>query len=195
MKRHNLHTTLSSKHWELLKKHQDRYETQQKVLEAALESLDGNPKQLVPHSPEEEFWTRIGRELTKNICLVQKDALKKLFESADIEQMKEYIATETPGEFVIEYYYRKPLKECSLKEIVEGMVICGKVSGWFDTINYTDDGDHYTLKATHSLGINMSKQFVMMEESVYKNYGVKTDKHLSERSFFLKIFKNGNDGN
>jgi hypothetical protein len=48
-------------------------------------------------------------------------------------------------EYVIEFFYQKPLKECSLKEILDGLVFNAKICHLFDAVNYTDDGDHYTL--------------------------------------------------
>jgi hypothetical protein len=45
---HRISTTISQKHWELLKKHAEKFETQQKALELALESLENSSKQ----SPE-----------------------------------------------------------------------------------------------------------------------------------------------
>lgn len=40
MSKRRVSTTISIKHWELLKKYTEKYETQQKVLELALESLE-----------------------------------------------------------------------------------------------------------------------------------------------------------
>ena len=45
LKTHRISTTISQKHWELLKKHTEKFETQQKVLEHALESLENSSKQ------------------------------------------------------------------------------------------------------------------------------------------------------
>ena len=192
MKKHHVHTTLSSRHWDLLIKHAEKYETQQKVIEHALECLDHSTTQATPISPEEALWAQIGQDLNKMACLVQKDALKGLFETTDLERQRKYIAKETPGEFIIEYYHHKPLKECSLKEVLDAIVSVGFVSNWFDMINYTDNGDYYTLNATHSMGLNLSKVFVMMQENVFASYGAKTESHVSERSFFIKVFKNSN---
>lgn len=189
MKKYRISTTISPKYWALLKKHAEDLESQQKVLELALECYDNRSKHIPKLSPEEELWLRIGREV-KSACLIQKDALKELLESADIARFGEYIAHEKPVEYVIEYFYQKPLKECSLKEIIDGIVLNTKVSNWFETINYTDDGDHYTLKFTHNLGLNGSKIHKILSESVFNTYGVKIESKVSERSLFMKIFKN-----
>lgn len=188
MKKRRISTTISPKHWELLKKHTAEFETQQKVIEYALERLENGAKHY-PISKEEEFWRRVGRE-PMSACLIQKDGLKMLIETADMDRFMEYAANQKPEEYLIEYYYQKSLKECSLKEIMDGIVIIARMSRWLETINYTDDGDHYTLKITHNLGIKNSKMFKIMNESVFKTYGAKTESEISERSLFTKIYKN-----
>ncbi len=40
--KHRVNTTISEKHWEILKKHTGKFETQQKVLESALQSFEEN---------------------------------------------------------------------------------------------------------------------------------------------------------
>ncbi len=190
LKKNRVSTTISEKHWALLKKHAEKYSSQQKVLELALECLENNSKQPGPLSPEEELWTRIGCEV-KSACIIQKDALKELLRTTDTGRLKEIVASDRPAEYVIEYYYQKPLKECTLKEVVEGIVINGKMAHWFDTINYTDDGDRYTIKITHDMGINNSIVHKILNESVFNTYGVRTESEISERSLFIKVFKNG----
>lgn len=188
MKKYRISTTISLKHWALLKKHMEKYETQQKVLEHALECLQNSSK----HSPilysEEELWMQIGRE-AKAACIFQIDALKILIETVNIERFAEYIAQERPVQYELEFYYQKPLKECSLKDILDGIVINAKLSRMYDTINYTDDGDYYTLKITHNLGINNSKMLKIMYDSIFNSYGCKTESNISERSYFAKIYK------
>ena len=188
MKKYRVSTTISPKHWALLKKFSDNC-TQQKVLKIALENMEKNTRQLPSQSPEEELWMRIGSEV-KSVCIIQKNALKELLRTADTGRFVEMIALEKPIEYVIEYYYQKPLKECTLREVVEGNVINGKMARWFDTISYADDGDHYTIKITHDMGINNSRIHQLLNESLFKSYGARTEIDISERSLFIKVFKN-----
>ncbi len=182
-------TTVSLKHWKILEKHIQKFETQKKVLELALESLENNSNHSAALSQEEEHWMRIGREGKSAVCLIQKDGLKELLRSVDIEGMKEVVANQKPLEASIEYFGKKHLQDCNLKEVIDGAVMCGKISNWFDTINYTDDGDHYTLIINHSMGSNNSRISKMQFESVFNTYGVKTETKISERSIFMKVFK------
>ncbi len=76
-------------------------------------------------------------------------------------------------ESAVEYVLQKPLKECSLTEIMNGLIIVTNAIKWFDTAHYTDDGSHYTLRMTHSLGLNASKLNIIAFESLFKTYGVK----------------------
>lgn len=187
MKKHRISTTISQKHWGLLKKHVEKYETQQKALERALECLESSSRQSPALTREEKLWVHISR--TKSACIIQKDYLRMLMKITDIELQKEYVAQYKPVEYTTEYYFQKPLKECSLKEVIDGIVINARISNWYDTVDYTDDDGHYTLKITHSLGLNTSKLVNIAIESVFETYGAKTENTISEKTVFIKIFK------
>ncbi len=185
---HRISTTISQKHWELLKKHAEKYQTQQKVLELALESLENSSKQNPMSAWETKFWMFI--KSTKSMCLIQKEALKVLIETASIERVKEFVTWNKPIEYIMEYYFQKPLKEISLKEIIDGLIILARIGNWFDSVDYTDEGVYYTLMITHSLGLNNSKINIVMIENMFKTYGVKAESTISEKTIFMKIFKN-----
>lgn len=185
-------TTVSQKHWELLNKYSEKYETQQKALEKALECLENSSKQSQTLTQEEKweekYWTLI--KATKTACYIQKDGLKILLETANIELFKDYVTQHKPVEYAIEYYLQKPLKELSLQEVINGLVIIAKMSNLFDTADFTEEEGHYKIIITHSLGINNSKFNLMTFESVFKTYGVKVESTISEKMIFMKIFKN-----
>lgn len=153
----------------------------------ALECLENSSKQRLALTEEEEFWMHMAS--VKATCLVQKDFLKMLMETVDIQRHKEYVTRYKPIEYVIEYYIQKPLKECSLNEVINGLVTGARMSHWFDTVDYIDNDGHYTLIITHSLGINNSKIVKICNDSVFKKYGVKTESSISEKTIFMKIFK------
>jgi hypothetical protein len=111
-------------------------------------------------------------------------------ETVDVEKFREYTAREKPVEFAIEYCYRKPLKACTLPELINAIILNIKFQNSADAVDYTDHGDYYTLTLTHSLGINYAKLLTIMNESAFKNYGVKCESHYSERGVFFKIYKN-----
>ncbi len=182
-------TTISLKHWELLNKFSDKYDTYQRVLELALDCLENGSNYRPALSREEELWMRIGRDI-KSACLIPKDGYKVLIADANLERFKKYVADQKPLEYMLEDYCQKPLKECGLKEIMEAIVITGKVMNSFDIINYTDSGDHYTLKMTHEMGLKNSEIVNMMIGSVFKTYGAKIESKVSERVLFINVFKN-----
>ncbi len=192
MKRHNVHTTLSSRHWELLKKYQDKYETQQKALEFALESLDDHVQWRPELSPEEELWLRVGKEL-KGVCIIQAEVQKFLLTAIDLERFKEFADQHKILEYSIEFYYHKPLKECSLKEVLDGLAATSKFSGLIDSFMYTDKGDFFSMKTMHDMGINNSKMLEILFERLFKTYGVKAEIKVYERSVFVNVFKNVRD--
>lgn len=192
MNKHRICTTISQKHWELLKKYAEKFETQQKALGLALESLENSSKPSPALTREEKWEERywICLKSTKSACFIQKDGLKILLETGNIELLKNYVTQHKPIEYTIEYYLQKPLKELSLKEVVDGLVIIAKMSNWFDTVDCMDEGGHYILILTHCLGLNGSKLNLITFESVFKTYGVKFESTVTEKMIFMKIFKN-----
>jgi hypothetical protein len=188
LKTHRISTTISQKHWELLKKHAGEFETQQKALERALECLENDSKQSQTLTEEEKLCMHLIQ--AKLPCLIERDCLKLLIETVDFELYNEFVTRNKPIEYVIEQHFQKPLKECSLKEIIDGLIINCRISNWFDTVDYTDESDRYILKITHRLGPNTSKIVRELLESVFKTYGVKVESTISAGAIFIKTFKN-----
>jgi hypothetical protein len=190
LRKHRISTTISQKHWELLKKNIEKFETQQKTLEFALESLENDSIQSPVLSREEKFW--MAHRTVNTAVFIQKDALRIFYETADVELFKEYVTRHKPTEYVIEYYFQKPLKECSLNEVIEGLVVSTRLSHFFDTIDNVENGGHHTLIFTHSMGMNASKINLMTFESMFKTFGVKVESTISEKTIFMKVFKINN---
>jgi hypothetical protein len=128
--------------------------------------------------------------MAKSLVIIEKTAFKLLIETGDIEKLQELFIRDKPVEYAIEYCLQKSLKECSLKEVMDGLVINLKLTNWFDTVNYTDDGSHYTLIITHGLGFTLSKLTAISVESALKTYGAKAESIVSVKTIFIKIFKN-----
>lgn len=182
-------TTISAKHWELLKKYTEKYETQQKVLELALESLE-KEKQCPVLSPEEQVWLCM-RELNV-FCLLHKDLFRELSKTADVERFDKLLTKLRLAEYGVVLYNQKSLKECTLKEVMDGLVITTKAGKWLDEIKYTDDGNYYTLRVNHSVvccGIGFSNSFKLYFEGLFEAYGAKTETKISENNIFMKIYK------
>ena len=188
LKTHRISTTISEKHWELLKKHAEKYETQQKTLELALENLENSSKQIPELTLEEKYWMRLKR--AKSLVIIEKNAFKLLIETADIELLKELFIRDKTIEYTIELYFQKSLEECSLKEVIDGLVVNLKITNWVDTIDYTDDGSHYKLIITHDLGFTFAKLVTIWIENMFKTYGVKVESIVSVKTIFMKVFKN-----
>jgi hypothetical protein len=187
--KHRINTTISAKHWERLKTHTTKYETQQKALEVAIDSLDNSPKQVSELTHDQKSWMHILGLQT--MCHIQQDLMLELLRTADYERLSKLLTTLKLAEYEVIYYYQKSLKECSLKEIMHGIVV---VTGWLNlliSIEYVDNGDNYTLIATHRVkNIEYSKTFTLLFDSLFESYGAKTEKHFSENSFFIKVHKN-----
>ncbi len=188
MKNHRISTTISQKHWELLKKQSEKFETQQKTIEFALESLENSSKKSPALTLEEKYWMRLKR--AKSLVIFEKSAFKSLIENADIENLNELFIRNKTVEYTIELYFQKPLKECSLNEVIDGVVINLKITNQIDTIDYADNGGYYKLIITHDLGLTFSKILTMSIENVFKTYGVKAESTISPKTIFMEIFKN-----
>ncbi len=189
MSKRRVCTTISAKHWELLKKYTAKFETQQKALEFALESLENGLKQNPDISQEDRLWLQM-REL-KVLIHIHKDVFLEMVKTADYEKVDKILATYGLAEYMIVFHYQKSIKECSLKEVMDGVIITARAGNWLDTINYIDNSDHYTLIATHSVGnIKYSNSFRIFYETLFEAYGVKTQSKISDNSLFIKIYKN-----
>lgn len=188
MKTHRISTTISDKHWELLKKHAEKHETQQKALELALENLDNISRQIPELTLEEKYWMRLRR--AKSLVIIEKNAFKLLIETADIQLLSELFIRDKTIEYTIELYFRKSLEECSLKEIVNGLVVNLKITNWLDTIDDKDCGSHYKLIITHDLGFTFAKLLTIWIGNMFKNNGIKVESAYSTKTIFTKIFKN-----
>jgi hypothetical protein len=171
-----------------LKKQAEKYETQQKTLEFALENLEKNSRQIPELTLEEKYWMRLKR--TKSLIIIEKTAFKSLIETADIELLEELFIRDKTIEFTIELYLQKSLEECSLKEIINGLVINLKITNWLDTIDYISDDSHYKLIITHDLGFTFAKLLTIWIDNMFKNYGVKVESTFSTKTIFTKVFKN-----
>lgn len=189
MKKHRLNTTISGKHYALLKKYVEKYGTQQGVLEYALEELENYSNQTNKLSPEEKLWMRIGTELRDIFTIFPRELTRLMFETVDIEQLEEYFKNAKQVEFAIEWYHNKYLKECTLQEVIDAMILNIKMQSSADTLDYNDNGDHYIINMTHRLGINAAFGIIIMNESALNSYGVEFESYYSERSIFFKIFK------
>ena len=190
MKKYRVNTTISPEHHEILLKHRDKLGTKQKVLEQALESLENNGEQPPELSRGEKQWIRNYREMRNTLTVLPHELLKTLLKTADIDGWRAYIDKVQLAQFGLEYFYNKPLKEFSLQEVIEGIVFTIKLQGSSDTINYTDNGDHFMINVTQSLGIFCSEALIIMFGSVLNTYGAKFETHFTERSFYFKIYKN-----
>lgn len=184
MNKHRLNTTISRKHWELLEKHANHFESQQKALEHAIELLEN--KQCKELSPKANFWLHCGMDLG-SICTVSKGALKALFENSEIES----VFQKTRGEVIygLEDNNHRPLNKMSIKEIMDALVFSSTASNWFDSATCTDMGKYYCFKQTHSLSINGSKLTKLWLEELFKKYGARTESYISDHTVFIKVFK------
>lgn len=188
MKKYRICTTISTEHAKLLKNYTEKLGTQQKALELALENLR-KEEQTQMLSQEELLWLRMHKELKPIIVCIHKDIFLEMLKTNSTERIAELFTKLNLAEHQVVYYYQRPLKELSLKEVMDGIVITTKMVGLLDTLDYSENTSHYSLKATHSCGGTVSYLFKIFFENLFKAYGVKTNSTISQHSIFIRIFK------
>jgi hypothetical protein len=181
-------TTISQKHAEILKKYAVEHGTQQKVLELALETFDKKALQEPSLSQEELFVLRAWRE--KIACIIDKEPFSQLIKTLDLKQSEDWFnANKRYMAYCLELLYQKPFEELSLRQILDGLASLAKISNWFERYVYSDDGDHYTLKIYHDLGLNGSRYFLLAVEDIFNTCGLNYKSSVSEKTLFVKIYK------
>ena len=186
---HRLSTTISPDHWELLKKYLKQHKTQQKVLEAALDNLDNNLQHEQKLSPDDKLWLRLGRDMGRFLFFHHKNYLPVFLEGADIMELEKMTSIMKPAEHMIEWLYEKPLKKCTLIEVIEGIIIISRIANVIETINYSDKGSHYFLNITHNLKFKGSQLHKLFYEDLFVSYGAKVESEISESGIYIKINK------
>ncbi len=190
MNKHRISTTISAKHWELLKKYTEKFESQQKALETALEGMENGSKQGAALTHEEQVWLRIYREQKSFVCVLAKKVFEDLMDSADLEQLLKLMTMINFSDWLVSWYYQKPLKKCSLKEIIDGIVFITRMGNYLETVTYSDDTTYYTVRANHSLGMKGSKIFKVWFDNLFEAYGAKSESEISDNAIFIKVYKN-----
>ncbi len=187
MQKRRISTTISAKHWDLLKKYTERFETQQKALEHALENLENEGKNKIQ---SEEDRIKLKFVEFKPVCILHKDIVLELFRTADCDRLKKLLIDMKIAEYQLLLCYQKHLKDMSLKEVVEGIVVTSKVANWLESIEYIDSGNCYTIIGTHNAkDSNFSKIFEIFFQSLFESYGVRTESAVTDHSLIMKVFK------
>ncbi|CAG1007382.1 MAG: hypothetical protein OIN86_00035 [Candidatus Methanoperedens sp.] len=191
MNKHRVNTTISAKYWEILKKRTEKFGTQQKVLEAALESLENSSKQN-PLSPEDDLLLRYHKEYGFNLCVLHKTIIKEFLKFGGFDQIIKIVDVMNMTETQVVFFCKKPLKECNLREIMEAIVHNFRLVNIFDIVEYEDYDTFYLLSITHylDLGADSQTSLKLLFEKLFEKCGVTTESELSENNLFMKIYKN-----
>ena len=161
---------------------------EQKTLEIALERFENTELPDQKLTPMEQIWLQT--EKLNVVCLVHKDIFYELFKMADCELLNELFMKHNMAEYMIVMYYNKPLKECSLKEVMDGLIVVSNAAKVFDSINYRDEDTHYIIKITHSARtIKYSNSVKILLKTLFNSYGLKIQCDISDSSIFSKVPK------
>lgn len=188
MRKYRVGTTISKKHHELLLKHVETFGTQQKVLEHALESLANEKDHVTELTREEELWHRM-YSIKDMFTLITSEYAKILFDTVNMEQLKEYIEEEKPMEFLIEWYYNKPLHELNLHELIDGIILTVKIHTPLVVATYGEHREYYSIDLKNNISSIYSNTLLIMYESVFRSYGIESKSQYRGRSTYFEIQK------
>jgi hypothetical protein len=188
MIKRRISTNISQKHWELLQQGVEKFGTQEKVLELALENLVNSSKQSkIALTQEDKAWMHLKKE--KTVCVIDKNAFKLIIENSNIEPLYDYFLKNKLIESRIELIFQKPIKELNLEELVTGIVSAGKLINWIDTVDYIENDMHYSLVMSHSLVPEITRMMSDSYRNMFKTYGVKAEVKDSTKNIFINVFK------
>lgn len=181
-------TTISEKHYDILKKHAKKYETQQKVLETALDLLEHGAFLNPVPTPLDEMWSRLGRDLKSSTVLLNKPLFEELARSAQEEKIHELLSITKPAEVIVNWYYQKPLKNCNLQEVMAGICLAMETGNWFNAITCLEYDTFFDLNINHSLSLKGSRIFTQYLEDLFEAYGVRVENKISDVNIHMRIF-------
>ena len=192
MNKHRVNTTISAKYWEILKKHTEKFETQQKVLEAALERLKMAQNKILHCLQKKIFGCDMVRSMGLIYVFFTKLSVKEFLKFGGFDQMIKIVNVMNMTETQVVFFCKKPLKECNLREIMEAIVHNFRLVNIFDIVEYEDYDTFYLLSITHYLDLGAGSQtsLKLLFEKLFEKCGVTTESELSENNLFMKIYKN-----
>ncbi|MEM2924555.1 MAG: hypothetical protein QXJ68_02555 [Methanocellales archaeon] len=142
--RHRLSTTISIKHYEILKKYENKYKSKKGVIEKALELLE---RQSVPElSRQNELWSRMGKEL--DVACFPRYTVELVMAGRYEEAIKNNYLP-----FYLEWYYQKPLHKLNLEQILYAFKEIFEASNIFKSIA-TQQVDKNNFRVVGYIGMN-----------------------------------------
>ena len=188
MKNHRISTTISEKHWVLLHKLVEKYQSQQKTLEIALENLENSALQSKEKlTLEQKAWMQIKKQNT--VCVIDKNAFKLLIENANIAPLNEYFIKNKFIESRLELLVQRPIGELHLKELIIGIISAWQLINWIDMAECDENDIYYSLVMSHSLGQEISNMISDSYRNMFIKHGIMAEITTSTKNIFIKIFK------
>jgi hypothetical protein len=97
--------------------------------------------------------------MRSSISIVHRSFFEELIDTADCENMFKIYAKLRPAEYLVVWYYKKPLDKCNLEEVIEGIIFTTEIANWFNALNHKDEGNYYTIEVNHVLKMKGSILF------------------------------------
>lgn len=176
-----LNTTISSKHYEILKKYENKYKSQRRVIEAALELLE---KQSTPElNSRDELWGRMRKEL--DVACFSRRATELVIAGKNEEAIRN---NHLP--FYLEWYYQKPLNQLNLDQITCALKDILEASNIFKNITM-QRLEQNTIRMIGYIGMNIETSEFYAKYITYfleKMCNCKVSTSISQTGITLDIF-------
>jgi hypothetical protein len=186
--RQRIYTTISKKHYSILKKYEEKYRTQAKTLELALELLNGKPLL----SEEEQIWRIVYK--TPRAVTINRDLLIRLFEvflerNGGEQELRDLC---TKSGYLCTLFLSilgKPVDQANLREAVDALYMLYNFSHFFERVSLREQDNFYELTLTHPGNKFYSMAFKIFTEIILKDLNLKIESRIEEHYLILKIYK------
>jgi len=186
MKKHRISTTISERHWGMLERNLEEYGSQQKVLEAALDALEG-----------EGALSRLDPIQRQRVEVLDFPSLA-MFPRRTIKHALEgrwnRIAEERIYELGLLVTAGRLADDMAFPELVKSFCGLLKTLNLFEDVHREDRGSTCTLKLLHSEGKTYSERFAYLNEEFFKERGIDYQTAIAD-NYILHELSCGGDGN
>ncbi len=184
MKKRRISTTISKKHWAILKEKLEKYGSQQKVLEAALDVLDGEGtiSKLNP----------IQRQRMEVLDFPSLAMFPRRTIKHTLEGHWNRIAEEKVYELGLLVTTGRHVDDMGFLELLESFCDLLRTLNFFEDVQIEDKGGTCTIKLLHSEGKVYSDHFAYLNEEFFKEQGMECKTVIAD-NYIMHTLSPGED--
>jgi|Deesub1362A_J573_1020465.scaffolds.fasta_scaffold00735_11 hypothetical protein len=174
-----LSTTLSKEYFDTLEKYAKKFGTQKSVIEKALDLLDQryNPFR---ERTDEIIWSKLREELDhlsiSRTFLIH--LIKGEFDTAAVDNASEYL---------VSWYLKKPVRDATLGELLDGVKKMYEASNHFKRIEYIKRDGEFVVTFWHFMGMEYSRFMTKYFVNFFEKLGFPVTPDVMNVCFVIKI--------